>query len=165
MSIVSIIPSSRISISIRMAIVSMSIVSIIPVSRISLSLGITFLYTNHGFIFSRGSSSGHNSCGGTHMGIDGRSRSNSMGTRDKLSSLVLANVSGSVDHRGGNMVGVDGGGNVVGVDRGVVVETRVVVVEDSSYGGGLGWGSLFLGMHGGKQSNHQQNLHGFLDCP
>merc|ERR1719461_325673 len=160
MSIVSIIPSSRISISIRMAIVSMSIVSIIPSSRISLSLGITFLYTNHGFIFSRGSSSGHNSCGGTHMGIDGRSRSNSMGTRDKLSSLVLANVSGSVDHRGV----VDGGGNMVGVDRGVVVETRVVGVEDSSYGGGLGWGSLFLGMHGGKQSNHQQNLHGFLDC-
>merc|ERR1712012_735434 len=144
------------SISIRMSIVSM-----IPVSRISLSLSITFLYTDHSFsIFSRGSSSGHNSCGGTHMGIDGRSGSNSMGTRDKLSSFVLANVSGSVDHGGV----VDSRGNVVGVDRGVVVETRVVVVEDSSYGGGLGWGSLFLGMHGGKQSNHQQNLHGFLDC-
>merc|ERR1712012_1026576 len=145
--------------------IRMSIVSIIPVSRISLSLSITFLYTDHSFsIFSRGSSSGHKSCGGTHMGIDGRSGSNSMGTRDKLSSFVLANISGSVDHRGGNMVGVDGGGNMVGIDRGVVVETRVVVVEDSSYGGGLGWGSLFLGMHGGKQRNHQQNLHGFLDC-
>merc|ERR1711976_881839 len=136
----------------------MSIVSIIPVSRISLSFSITFLYTDHSLIFS--SSSRNNSCGGTHMGIDGRSGSNSMGTRDKLSSFVLANVSGSVDHRGV----VDGGGNVVGVDRGVVVETRVVVVEDSSYGGGFGWGSLFLGMHGDKQRNHQQNLHGFLDC-
>merc|ERR1712048_2226 len=110
----------------------MSIVSIIPGSRISLSISITFLYTDHSVIFSRGSSR-NNSCGGTHMGIDGRSGSNSMGTRDKLSSFVLANVSGSVDHRGV----VDGGGNVVGVDRGVVVETRVVVVEDSSYGGGL----------------------------
>merc|ERR1712004_853316 len=142
---------SGISITVRM-----SIVSIIPSCGISLGLSITFLYTDNilGSSFGSRCSNGDNTGRCANMSIDGGSGCNSMGTGDKLSTLVLADISGSVDNRGGNVVGVDGS-SVVGIDRGVV---------------GVDWGShmmvegvcinhrcnrissLFhlLGMHNGK---------------
>merc|ERR1719415_8955 len=102
----------------------MSIVSIIPSCGISLgiSFSVTFLYTDNRF-FLRGSSRGSSNGGGIGHSIDSRSGCNSMGTGDKLSTFVLADISGSIDNRG----------NMVGVNRGVVVDSRVMGIDRGSH--------------------------------
>ena len=75
----------------------------------------------------------------------------SMGTGDKLSTFILAYISGSIDKGRGNMVGVNGGvvvdRSVVGVDRGSHMMVEGVCINHrcprfSSL--------LFLGMRNGK---------------
>merc|ERR1711920_962078 len=110
MSIISVVSG----ISIMMSI-GMPVVSIIPSSGIS--IGIAFLYTDNCF-FLRGSSRGSSNGWGIGHSIDSRSGCNSMGTGDKLSTFVLADIRGSIDNRG-NMVGVNGGGGGGLVDTSV----------------------------------------------
>merc|ERR1712241_873471 len=129
----------------------MSIVSIIPSSGISLgiSFSVAFLYTDNCF-FLRGSSRGSSYGGGIGHSIDSRSGCNSMGTGDKLSTFVLADISGSIDNRG----------NMVGVNRSVVVDSRVMGIDRGSHMMVEGvcinhrcngiCSSLLLGMRNGK---------------
>merc|ERR1712122_104081 len=134
--------------------IGMSVVSIIPSSGVSLGISISFsvafLYTDNCF-FLRGSSGGSSNGGGIGHSIDSRSGSNSMGTGDKLSTFVLTNISGSIDNRG----------NMVGVNRGVVVDSRVMGIDRGSHmmvegvcikhrSNGICSSSLLLGMRNGK---------------
>merc|ERR1719211_554203 len=149
MSIISVVSG----ISIMMSI-GMSVVSIIPSSGISFS--IAFLYTDNifGSFGSRCSSNGGDHSGGIGHSIDSRSGSNSMGTGDKLSTFVLADISGSIDNRG-NMVGVNGGvvvdSRVVGIDRGSHMMVEGVCINHRCNGI---CSSSLLGMRNGKKSNH-----------
>merc|ERR1712012_1224425 len=135
--------------------IGMSVVSIIPSSGISLgiSFSVAFLYTDNifGSFGSRCSSNGGDHSGGIGHSIDSRSGSNSMGTGDKLSTFVLTNISGSIDNRG----------NMVGVNRGVVVDSRVMGIDRGSHmmvkgvcikhrSNGICSSSLLLGMRNGK---------------
>ena len=74
-----------------------------------------------------------------------------MGAGDKLSTFVLADISGSIDNRG-NMVGVNGGvvvdSRVVGIDRGSHMMVEGVCINHRC--NGICSSSLLLGMRNGK---------------
>ena len=173
MAVVSVI--SRIS-------VRVSVVSGIEESGIGLSVAL--LYRDKSFFLGsslhlglshgHGGDNGSKGVGGIVESVDGRARSDTMGTGHQLTGLVVASVASvhgwvvSVDKGGGGSNGVCvGGSNGVGVgdgggadEGGGVMGSHAVVYQGSGVVGadGVDESGVRLGLDGSNQSNHQLQI-------